>query len=89
MIQAVVTVVGRDKNGIVAAVAKTLSAHNVNIIDMSQTIMTDLFTMNMLVEWEDPERFNQIQADLTKTGEQLGVTIHIQREEIFDAMSRV
>lgn len=86
----VVTVVGKDKPGIIAGVANTLADHNINILDVSQTIMSDIFTMSMLINLEELEgQFNVLQDDLNKLGADLGVTIHTQREEIFDAMSRV
>ncbi|MBD9365660.1 ACT domain-containing protein [Leuconostoc mesenteroides] len=90
MSKAVVTVVGKDKPGIIAGVANTLAEHNINILDVSQTIMSDIFTMSMLINLEELEgQFNVLQDDLNKLGTDLGVTIHTQREEIFDAMSRV
>ncbi|MGO0154261.1 ACT domain-containing protein [Leuconostoc mesenteroides] len=90
MSKAVVTVVGKDKPGIIAGVANTLADHNINILDVSQTIMSDIFTMSMLINLEELEgQFNVLQDDLNKLGTNLGVTIHTQREEIFDAMSRV
>lgn len=90
MSKAVVTVVGKDKPGIIAGVANTLADHNINILDVSQTIMSDIFTMSMLINLEELEgQFNVLQDDLNKLGADSGVTIHTQREEIFDAMSRV
>ncbi|WP_273750803.1 ACT domain-containing protein [Leuconostoc mesenteroides] len=90
MSKAVVTVVGKDKPGIIAGMANTLADHNINILDVSQTIMSDIFTMSMLINLEELEgQFNVLQDDLNKLGTDLGVTIHTQREEIFDAMSRV
>lgn len=90
MSKEVVTVVGKDKPGIIAGVANTLADHNINILDVSQTIMSDIFTMSMLINLEELEgQFNVLQDDLNKLGTDLGVTIHTQREEIFDAMSRV
>ena len=90
MVKAVVTVVGKDKPGIIASVAQTLASHDVNILDVSQTIMSDIFTMSMLVNLEQlDETFNGLQDDLNVLGQQLNVEIHTQREEIFDAMRRV
>ena len=61
-----------------------------NILDVSQTIMSDIFTMSMLVNLEQlDETFNGLQDDLNVLGQQLNVEIHTQREEIFDAMRRV
>lgn len=89
MIKAVVTVVGKDKAGIVAGVAQTLAQEGANILDMAQTIMDTTFTMSMLVALPQANDFNAMQQALETTGQQLGVTIHVHREEIFDAMARV
>ncbi|CAM3123345.1 ACT domain-containing protein [Leuconostoc rapi] len=90
MAKAVVTVIGKDKPGIIAGVSRTLAEHDINILDVSQTIMSDIFTMSMLVNLEKlDEEFNKLQNDLNHLGKQLNVEIHTQREEIFDAMSRV
>lgn len=90
MSKAVVTVVGQDKPGIIAAVAGNLSKHHINILDVSQTIMQNIFTMSMLVNLETlDEQFNALQDELNQLGAELGVTIHTQREEIFETMSRV
>ena len=88
--KAVITVVGQDKPGIIAAVASNLSKHHINILDVSQTIMQNIFTMSMLVNLETlDEQFNALQDELNQLGDKLGVTIHTQREEIFETMSRV
>ena len=90
MSKAVVTVVGQDKPGIIVAVAGKLSKHHINILDVSQTIMQNIFTMSMLVNLETlDEQFNALQDELNQLGAELGVTIHTQREEIFETMSRV
>ena len=90
MSKAVITVVGQDKPGIIAAVASNLSKHHINILDVSQTIMQNIFTMSMLVNLETlDEQFNALQDELNQLGDKLGVTIHTQREEIFETMSRV
>lgn len=90
MSKAVVTVVGQDKPGIIAAVAGNLSKHHINILDVSQTIMQNIFTMSMSVNLETlDEQFNALQDELNQLGAELGVTIHTQREEIFETMSRV
>ncbi|OQJ68782.1 hypothetical protein BMS79_09810, partial [Leuconostoc pseudomesenteroides] len=67
-----------------------LSKHHINILDVSQTIMQNIFTMSMLVNLETlDEQFNALQDELNQLGAELGVTIHTQREEIFETMSRV
>ncbi|ACA82802.1 MULTISPECIES: ACT domain-containing protein [Leuconostoc] len=90
MAKAVVTVIGKDKPGIIAGVSNTLAEHHINILDVSQTIMSDIFTMSMLINLEKlDEEYNKLQDDLNGLGKQLNVEIHMQREEIFNAMSRV
>ncbi|MDF7636883.1 ACT domain-containing protein [Leuconostocaceae bacterium ESL0958] len=89
MIRAVVTVVGQDQTGIVAGIATALAKHEVNILDLSQTIMDRNFTMSMLVALNGSEDFNTVQAALKEAGEAMAVTVHVQREEIFDTMARV
>lgn len=89
MIKAVVTVVGQDKTGIVAGIANTLADQNATILDMAQTIMETTFTMSMLVSLPEAAAFNDLQTALETTGKALAVTVHVQREEIFDAMAHV
>ncbi|USS92096.1 ACT domain-containing protein [Fructobacillus americanaquae] len=89
MIKAVVTVVGQDQAGIVAGIATTLSKHGVNILDMSQTIMSQTFTMSMLVAIDAAADFDEVYASVKEEGARLGVTVHVQREEIFDTMSHI
>ncbi|TDX50962.1 ACT domain-containing protein [Orenia marismortui] len=88
--RAVVTVLGSDKVGIVAKVANTLAEHNANIIDISQTLLDDLFTMIMLVEVSDLstdfESFNQA---LTELSDELEVKVKLQHEEVFRYMHRI
>ena len=63
---------------------------NVNVLDISQTILKDMFTMNMLVDVKDANvSFSELVDILDKEGERLGVSIRIQREDIFDAMHRI
>ncbi len=88
--KAVVTVVGKDKKGIIAKVSMALFESGVNIEDISQTIMQDMFTMIMLVKFDDPEvSIQDITEKLNKLGEELEVAIHVQREEIFSSMHRI
>lgn len=88
--KAVVTVVGQDKKGIIAKVSTALYESDVNIEDISQTIMQDMFTMIMLVESNNPEiSVQDITEKLNKVGEELEVAIHVQREEIFSSMHRI
>ena len=88
--KAVITVVGKDRVGIIAAVSTTLAEHNVNILDISQTILQDYFTMIMLAEL-DPERLAiaDLAEKLNAVGEKLGVQIRVQHDAIFTAMHRI
>lgn len=87
--RAVVTVVGKDRVGIVANVSTKLAELNLNIVDISQTLMDDFFTMMMMVEFEGVLNFRNLQEDLETLGSSLGLKIRIQNEEIFDAMHRL
>ena len=90
MAKAVVTVIGKDKPGIIAGVSNTLAEHHINILDVSQTIMSYIFTMSILINLEKlDEEYKKLQDYLNGLGKQLNVEIHMQREEIFNAMSRV
>jgi ACT domain-containing protein len=88
--KAVITVVGKDRVGIIAGVSAALAENGVNILDISQTILQDYFTMIMLVEL-DPERhaLAEIAEKLNTIGESLGVQIRVQHDAIFTAMHRV
>ena len=87
---AIVTVVGRDKVGIIAAVGTLLAEYNVNILDISQTIMQGSFTMVMAVDiGAATASFGDLSAALAAQGEEMGLSIRIQRQEIFDAMHRI
>ncbi|MGM9885664.1 MAG: ACT domain-containing protein [Lactococcus sp.] len=84
--QAVVTVVGSDKVGIVAGITATLADLNVNILEMSQTLMRGAFTMMMVVSIEDGLNFLTLQEKIQAKGDALGVRVHLQNEAIFNAM---
>ena len=88
--KAIVTVVGKDAVGIIAAVCTQLAAYNVNVLDISQTVMQGYFTMMMAV---DVSGSNIPLAELAKImeekGKEMGLSIRLQREEIFEAMHRV
>ncbi|MBQ8183751.1 MAG: ACT domain-containing protein [Clostridia bacterium] len=87
---AIITVVGKDKVGIMAGVCVALQKINVNILDISQTVMQNMFTMNMLVDVKEANvEYSQIVDILEEEGQRLGVNIRIQREDIFDAMHRI
>ncbi|OPZ86908.1 MAG: hypothetical protein BWY76_00732 [bacterium ADurb.Bin429] len=88
--KAVITVVGKDRVGIIAGVSTALAEQGVNILDISQTILQDYFTMIMLVEL-DPERhaIGEVADKLNAVGEALGVQVRVQHDAIFTAMHRV
>lgn len=87
--KAILTVIGKDKVGIIAGVSQKLAGLEVNIIDVSQTIMEDYFTMMMMLEISTTGDFDQIKAELAEVGNDLGVKISIQNEEIFNAMHKL
>ena len=88
--KAVVTVVGNDTIGIIARVSAALAAHNANILDISQTVLSGMFNMMMIVDYSNAdEEFGTVVDDLDKLGEEIGVRIRCQREEIFTKMHRV
>lgn len=83
----VLSVLGKDRSGIVASVATTLAEHGANIDDISQTILEDIFSMTMMVTL-DPEKgdFNTVQEALAQNAKDLGVQILLQREDVFQYM---
>ena len=86
----VISVLGKDRSGIVAAVATTLAACNANIDDISQTILDDIFSMTMLVTLDtEVADFNTVQERLEAVGEDLGVQVITQREDVFQFMYKV
>lgn len=88
--KAIVTVVGKDQVGIIAGVCNTLAASNINVLDISQTIMEGYFTMMMVVDLVACETpFDQLRTILKDYGEGRGLSIRIQREDIFDAMHKL
>lgn len=88
--KAVITVIGHDKVGIIARVSNILADAKINILDISQTIMQNMFTMIMLVNIEScPESFDSIAKKLESAGEEMGLSIRIQHEDIFNSMHRI
>ena len=87
---AIVTVVGQDRVGIIAAICNKLANFNVNILDISQTIMQSSFTMVMAVDLGAATApFGELSAALADLGAEMGLSIRIQREEIFNAMHTI
>ncbi len=88
--RAVVTVMGVDRKGIISKVSTCLSDNNINILDINQTIMQDIFTMVMLVDMSDSQtKFTAVSKALGEIGEELGLEIRIQHEDIFRSMHRI
>ena len=88
--RAIVTVIGKDQVGIIANVCSVLSKHNVNVLDISQTILQEYFTMIMLVDTSAADLPFADLTDILKTeGAALGMDIRAQREDIFNAMHRI
>lgn len=88
--KAIVTVIGKDQVGITAAVCTLLAEHRINILDISQTILQEYFTMVMLVDTTDCDAsIGEISDLLDGAGQERGLSIRIQREDIFNAMHRI
>ena len=87
---AIVTVGGRDRVGIIAAICSRLADHNVNILDISQTILQGSFTMVMAVDLGAAAApFGELSASLAELGKEMGLSIRIQREEIYNDMNTI
>ncbi len=88
--KAIVTVIGKDKSGIIAEVSGVLAKNDVNIEDISQTIVQGNFTMIMLCDLEKSKMtINTLSEVLNKLGEDIGVNMHVQHEDIFNAMHKI
>lgn len=90
MNRTIITVVGKDTKGIIAKVCTYLADNNVNILDISQTIVQEYFNMMMIVDMQKMEKpFTQVADELITLGESIGVQVKCQREEIFNMMHRI
>ena len=90
MKKAVITVIGKDTVGILARTCTYLADANVNILDISQTVVKDYFTMMMVVDFAGARMpFAELAAGLEEAGLAIGVQIKCQKEEIFDKMHRI
>ena len=88
--KAIVTVVGKDRVGIIAGVCMHLAAFNVNVLDISQTVMQGYFTMMMVVDVSASEQpLAELAQIMDKKGEEMGLSIRLQRADMFKAMHRV
>ena len=90
MKKVIITVIGKDTVGIIAKVCTYLADHNVNILDISQTILDGYFNMVMVVDLSEPTcPFDELQGALYDLGKEMGLQIRIQKNEIFEAMHQV
>ena len=88
--RAIVTIIGSDRVGIIAGIANVIAEANVNILDISQSVIREFFTMIMMVDLAGSAvSFPALSEQLWRKGEELAVRVEIQREEIFKAMHRV
>ena len=88
--RAVITVLGKDRVGIIAGISNILADSNVNILDITQTILQDVFTMIMLTDVSDAAvAFDDLSNTLEEKGRQLGLYVKIQHEDIFNSMHRL
>lgn len=85
---AVVTVIGRDTIGIIAEVTRVLAQHKANVLDISQTVLSGMFNMVMIVD-VSLSQFDALSEAIGVLGKELGLQMRVQRSEIFDAMHRV
>ena len=90
VMKAIMTVIGPDRAGIVAGVSALLASLNINILDISQTVMEDFFTMIMVVDMNEATiSFNDMREQIGLLGQKHGVVISCQHEEIFQYMHRI
>ncbi|WP_418747890.1 ACT domain-containing protein [Frisingicoccus sp.] len=90
MKKTIITVIGKDTVGIIARVCTYLAENNVNILDISQTIVQDYFNMMMIVDANAASKeFEVLSKELKELGEQIGVKIKMQHEDIFNCMHRI
>ena len=88
--KAIVTVVGKDAVGIIASVCAQLASYQINVLDISQTVMQGYFTMMMAVDVSGSTvPLAQLAQDMEQKGKEMGLSIRLQREDIFEAMHRV
>jgi len=88
--KAIVTVVGKDQVGIIATVCIKLAQYNINVLDISQTVMQGYFTMMMVVDVSACTLpLSQLCRIMEETGQEKGLSIRLQREDIFEAMHRI
>lgn len=90
MSKIIITIVGKDRVGIVAKTCNYLADNNMNILDITQTILQEYFNMMMIVDISGSDKsFDDMARELAQLGQEIGVTILCQREEIFTSMHRI
>ena len=88
--KAIITVVGSDQKGIIARVSAILAENNINIVDISQTILSGNFVMMMMVDLEESKiSIDELRSKMEELGTQMGVNISIMNEKVFSAMHRI
>lgn len=88
--RAIITVIGHDRIGIIARIAGILAQSGVNVLDISQTILQEFFTMTMLVDLSAMEiSLEELNGRLQGAGEEMGLSIRVQREDLFRSMHRI
>ena len=88
--RAIISVVGNDRPGIMAKVSTQCAQNNVNIVDISQTVLQDMFTMIMICEIEiSADEFKEFVTHMETEGKNSGLSIHVMHEDIFNAMHKI
>ena len=88
--KAIVTVVGKDRVGIIAGVCTKLASYNINVLDISQTVLQGYITMSMVTDISEASLpLAEIAEQMEKVGSEFGMSVRIQRADIFDAMHRI
>ena len=88
--KAIVTVVGKDRVGIIANVCTKLAEYNVNVLDISQTVMQGYFTMMMVTDVSEASLpVSQLAVEMENVGKEMGLSVRLQREDIFESMHRI
>ncbi len=89
--KAVITVLGKDNVGILAKVSQECAKNNLNILEVTQSVLQDMFAMIMMVEFEKGAvpSFDVLTADFDKLGDEIGTKIHIMHEDIFNSMHKI
>lgn len=85
----VITIVGKDKPGILASVGKICAEHSASVVDISQKVLQDLFTMIMIVELPEETELQKFSNDMQELEVKQGVKIHVMHEDIFNAMHTI